>query len=619
MVSDDQVRVAGPTGPWATAWRWTAARWAIDRGVVGRFFKYLVLISALLLTLKIVFDCYSYYVARRGIDAELESKKIASLEYLNVLQRRDRALMIESLETRCAERAELAFFRVFGVQKETRLRDYYKSTKDIKDSLVDEITRLGPGLVDVKAAVDSVNRTTFTVPQFRDSLNILPGVDKDDAKYKSLMEQIDSDLRKYDALVLGDPALQDLVRQAQDESKNHWRLEAVRTLEQRLARLKAERDAAKGPTGNDEVLARYGVWTDALTGGLSDQQLLDELDVEIRREDAAALADMDCQRFDEFYQALTGEPREAPAGGAVAAADGRRRISWFGIPVGGSFQQITLWYLRQLLNFFNQPPAAQTLFVTLFMGALGGLTVNVLRLSQLGWWRGQKDPLWGEIFVSPILGALAAFAIFLLGSAGLLLTSDFRASPNGVTALSASFIGLLGFLSGFIYDAAFGRLRRVGIQLFADPAAADPAENAPEDDRSLAQTLKSANASRVAGLLLGHGIGSKLASEGAFTLLVPSDKAVGRMPLETWTELNDQKGDAFDPWYRHHHAAERIGKKDLVGPAAAPKPRQLRLDNETDVLMKLDGDDLVINGTKAIIADIVWKKGVIHILQDEIA
>jgi hypothetical protein len=112
-----------------------------------------------------------------------------------------------------------------------------------------------------------------------------------------------------------------------------------------------------------------------------------------------------------------------------------------------------------------------------FHGCAGRPTVNAPRLSQLGWWRGQRDPLWGEIFVSPILGALAALAIYLVGSAGLLLTSDFRAAQSGASALSASFIGLLGFLSGFLYDDAFGRVRRVGAQLFAGDTVTDAASN----------------------------------------------------------------------------------------------------------------------------------------------
>src|SRR5436189_6292282 len=107
--------------------------------------------------------------------------------------------------------------------------------------------------------------------------------------------------------------------------------------------------------------------------------------------------------------------------------------AWMKAPLAEKIDRIADWYNEQLLNFFKQPPAAQTLFVTLFLGALGGLTVNVLRLSRLGWWRGQPDPMWGEIVVSPFLGALAAFAIYLVGTAGLLLTSDIRAAQTGAS------------------------------------------------------------------------------------------------------------------------------------------------------------------------------------------
>ena len=65
----------------------------------------------------------------------------------------------------------------------------------------------------------------------------------------------------------------------------------------------------------------------------------------------------------------------------------------------------------------------QTLFVTLFLGAMGALALNVLRMSNVGWWANQSEPLWGEIIVGPRLGALAAFGIFLIGSAGRLTDS----------------------------------------------------------------------------------------------------------------------------------------------------------------------------------------------------
>jgi hypothetical protein len=48
------------------------------RELIGRFLKYSYLVVALLLTTKIAFDGYSYYVARRSIDAELEPRKFSA-------------------------------------------------------------------------------------------------------------------------------------------------------------------------------------------------------------------------------------------------------------------------------------------------------------------------------------------------------------------------------------------------------------------------------------------------------------------------------------------------------------------------------------------------------------
>jgi Fasciclin domain len=569
----------------------------LPRREVARFFKYLFLIVALLLTTKIVFDGYSYYVARRSIDAELDAKKISSLEYLTVLQERERALIRETQETRCNERIEIALYRVSDVQKDApALGAYYKQTIDARGALIAELRENGAKFLQrPDEAREFANSGKFSVAVFRAKFMAkLPTVSETDPKYQDFLGQIEKDLKPYNDLVLANPDLQKLADKVEDETKNHWRMQAVRTLEDRLTRLAAERKKTEEMLGTDpdEILARYGVWTDALSGGLSENALRDEMAVKAGQENEASLASTNClQDQNKVTAAATNGP---------------------------SFSGVVGWYDTQLLTYFKQPPAAQTLVVTLFMGALGGLTVNALRLSQLGWWRGQKDPQWGEIFVSPILGALAALAIYLVGSAGLLLTSDFRASQNGATVLSASFIGLLGFLSGFLYDTAFGRVRRVGTQLFAGDTATDAAPNASEDDRSLAEALKGANASLAAGLLLSHGIGSKLASESGFTLLVPSDQAIGQMTLTAWNDITDRTTDAFDAWYKHHHASQRVTKKDLAGPPVQP-PVQLELDDGKTVEVKVEADELKVGATKAMVADVLWKKGVIQILQDDLA
>jgi hypothetical protein len=612
-MSIDETQTASRT-PRLKLWLWLVDRSLAPGQSFGRFFKYSFLMITLLSVTKIVFDGYSYYVARRSIDAELDSQKISSLEYLNVLQQRERALIRETLETRCTERIEIALFRIFNVLKETKLKEYHAQTMVAKDSLVAEIKENGPKFLDGwKDAVDYVNSATFRVAEFKSNhLKRLASVNEEDQGYKDFVGEINKHLSKYNDLVLSNADLQKLAEEAQEETKHLWHLQAVRTLEDRLKRLNAERAAirAGGGANLDEILARYTVWTDALTGRSGVGELFDEMAVEANTEDQAALAQMNCQLLKKF------NPAEFTKLGQAATtqfADDNQQQTHLSAPgrwIGG-------WYNERLLTYFKQPPAAQTLIVTLFMGALGGLTVNVLRLSQLGWWRGQKDPLWGEIFVSPILGALAAFAIYLVGAAGLLLTSDFRAAQSGASPLSASFIGLLGFLSGFLYDAAFGRVRRVGAQLFSGDTETDATPNASEDDRSLAETLGSANASLVAGLVLTYGIGSKLASESAFTFLVPSDHAIGQMRLATWNELIDRTADAFDTWYKHHHASKRVTKRDLVGPP--PAVIQLEFDDARTVELKVEADELKIGATKAIVADLAWNKGVVHILQDELA
>ena len=286
---------------------------------------------------------------------------------------------------------------------------------------------------------------------------------------------------------------------------------------------------------------------------------------------------------------------------------------WGNLTWAQAFGIIPRVYHQHLLFFFQQPPAAQTLAVTLFLGALGALTLNVLRMSHVGWWSAQSDPLWGEIIVSPLIGSLAAFGIFLIGSAGLLLTGD----NNGAQPLSAYFIGLLGFLSGLMYDEAFGRVRRVGTQMFAGKPD-EGAINARAEDRSLAETLRGNGASLAAGLVLKYGIGTRVSLESKFTLLIPSDEAMGRLALTTWTKLNDPESDAFEKWYNRHHAAQRITRKDVSGDGTTAPISELHVDNGTCYGLALNGGHFKINNIRVLIADVIWNKGVIHILSADL-
>jgi hypothetical protein len=299
----------------------------------------------------------------------------------------------------------------------------------------------------------------------------------------------------------------------------------------------------------------------------------------------------------------------AGTGGSPVAAQATRSNWALWVDV---YQHI---YSTALLKYFEQPPAAQTMFVTPFLGALGALSLNVLRMSKVGAWSDERDPRWGELLASPFLGALAAFGIFLIGSAGLLLTSDVRTGQDSVAPLAASFIGLLGFVSGLLYDQAFGRVRRFGSQIFA----ADPRlRRTSEDDVSLANALKIAGASLAAQQVLTFGIGTRLAGEAEFTLLVPADPALEALSLQRWRKISDPATRSeFENWFRHYHATKRVMSGDVVGTPNGTIS-EIQVDDGTTYSTRVEEGDLKLNSVKAIKQDIPWANGVIHIVEEQL-
>ena len=54
--------------------------------------------------------------------------------------------------------------------------------------------------------------------------------------------------------------------------------------------------------------------------------------------------------------------------------------------------------------------------------------------------------------------------------------------------------------------------------------------------------LRANSASQAAGLFVKYGVGTRVSLESEFTLLIPSDEAMGRLTMVTWTALNDHAG-----------------------------------------------------------------------------
>lgn len=469
---------------------------------------------------------------------------------------------------------------------------------------------MGPGLINVEKTNEFINGIHFDLSKLDEYLTPVSEEAKINPNYQKLKDEITIQREKYAAVAAENASLrlkaEEIIRGHGLEESKYWSMGAIRDLATRIDQLRSERETNKEKFGEvEDIIARYNVWIGALTGEVADNALADDVAYRMGKAETVPLKEQNCKGFNEYYGLVTGR---------IRATDPTLGKSWGQLTWTETLGIIPRGYRQYLLIYFQQPPAAQTLFVTLFLGALGALALNVLRMSSVGWWANHSDPPWGEIVVGPLLGALAAFGIFLVGSAGLLLT----AATNGAQPLSAYFTGLLGFLSGLMYDEAFGRVRQLGTQMFASKPG-EEAVNARAEDRSLAETLTSSGASLAADLVLKYGIGTRVSLESEFTLLVPSDEAIGQLTLKTWNMLEDLKSDAFEKWYHRHHAAKRITRKDVAGDATTVPVTELRVDDGTSYVLALDGGEFKINNVRVLIADVVWNKGSVQILSEDFA
>jgi hypothetical protein len=490
-----------------------------DRKWVGRLFKYAALIIMALITLRVVFDAYSFYIARRDIDAELQSKHVSSLEYLNLLSQRARALALTTLEARCLERAQLTLFRIAEVENDAiqkayaalvekknamikalndsgldhdkveKVVKYVDGTEfehfelderlnDLKDGKnpelfdklkqrldqlrkeymavalqhsplrerIEKITKAYPAYAEllaakhamikvlndsgldadkVKGVTDYISGGDFELSQLDKKLQDLKDL-KDASKaeqFKELMENIDEPRKQYNAIALKHAAVAGEIGQIDGTypptGPSFWTMEAIKNVVARIDQVRNERrEIGTRYPDIDEVVARYASWTNALTQGTADKSsVLDDVAYQFSSDDTRLLRDARCNRFKEYYAAVNNRLLDEDS----TAGKSWEKLRLIEMPGAAyrAYSQILGWY-------FNKPPAAQTLWVTLLLGALGAITLNALRMSKVGWWSNHNDPLWGEIVVGPLLGALAAFGIFLIGSVGLLLTSDAR-------------------------------------------------------------------------------------------------------------------------------------------------------------------------------------------------
>jgi hypothetical protein len=172
---------------------------------ISRALKYAVLLVALVINSKIVFDGFSYYLARRSLDAELEKKTPpASIELLGVLTKRERAFVVDSLETRCTERNQLAAFRLVDIELQPKMREAHLKSLELRSAILIAIEQLETAHPDWAAVINfvdlknDVKEVYFTMSLLPDMIKPVKTVKADDPRYldasKALIEAVEKDV-----------------------------------------------------------------------------------------------------------------------------------------------------------------------------------------------------------------------------------------------------------------------------------------------------------------------------------------------------------------------------------------------------------------------------------------
>ncbi len=111
----------------------------------------------------------------------------------------------------------------------------------------------------------------------------------------------------------------------------------------------------------------------------------------------------------------------------------------------------------------------------------------------------------------------------------------------------------------------------------------------------------------LATALTETGLVEALKGEGPFTVFAPTDEAFAKLPEGTVENLLQDK-EALKNILLYHVVSGKVKSKDVV------KLNKATTLNEGDVKIKVKNNNVMINNSKVIQADIYASNGVIHVI-----
>ena len=100
-----------------------------------------------------------------------------------------------------------------------------------------------------------------------------------------------------------------------------------------------------------------------------------------------------------------------------------------------------------------------------------------------------------------------------------------------------------------------------------------------------------------------------LKSEGPFTVFAPTDDAFAKLPAGTLDDLlKPENKDKLATILLYHVVPGKVGAADVVKLSSA------KTANDMELMIKVEGNDVMVGEAKVVQTDIMTSNGVIHVI-----
>jgi hypothetical protein len=134
------------------------------------------------------------------------------------------------------------------------------------------VRRSGSGLIDVEKIADFINLQRFTLAEFDQHIAPINPETANNPHYRTLKADLEKLRAEYVAKATAHAPLRAEIEKLIDGEKlqasTYWNMEAIGRLADRNEQVRKELKENKDKVADiEDVMARYGIWTGALTGG----------------------------------------------------------------------------------------------------------------------------------------------------------------------------------------------------------------------------------------------------------------------------------------------------------------------------------------------------------------